>query len=53
MTEQKPAKKITPKLNVKKKAGRDASRQTSKTSKSSFVWLDGVEAVLPTRDEDR
>lgn len=53
MTEQKPAKKITPKLNVKKKTERGASRQESRTSKSSFVWLDGVEAVLPPRDESR
>lgn len=53
MADDKAKKKITPKLAVKKKAERGGSRQESRTSKSSFVWLDGVEAVLPPRDESR
>lgn len=41
-------KKIAPRLAVKKVAKKD-DRSASKVSKSSFVWLDGIEGVVPPK----
>lgn len=52
MADEQPAqpakKKIAPKLAVKKAAKKD-DRSASKVSKSSFVWLDGIEGVVPPK----
>ena len=46
---QPPAKKkITPKLAVKKVAKKE-DRSASQVSSSSFVWLDGIEGVVPPK----